>query len=167
MKSKTTFIAEICGRETMSNWLGEYIDALHFNKNLIVLSATNVGVPIASFANGIGAFVGIASACFSFVCSRTTGIIKKLLKTIRNQKKKHNKIVVLARSKLNIVKTMITKALIDSEIGSEEYTTIINEEEKYRRLEEDIRMMKSQRSNAEKDKLFKKGRRIGIDYLVK
>ena len=152
----------------MSKWLGEYIDALHyFNKNLIVVSATNVGVSIASFASVIGAFVAIASASFSFVCSRTTGIIKKLLKMTRNKKTKHNKIVVLARNKLNSVETMISKALLDSEISHEEYTTIINEEEKYRSLKEDIRMMKSQRSNVEKDKLFKKGKRIGIGKIIR
>ena len=152
----------------MSKWFFEYIDALHyFNNNLIVVSATNVGVSIASFVSVIGAFVAITSPSFSFVCSRTTGIIKKLLKTTRNKKKKHNKIIVLARNKLNSVETMISKALLDSEISHEEYTTIINEEEKYRRLKEDIRMMKSQRSNVEKDKLFKKGKRIGIGKIIR
>ena len=57
---------------------------------------------------------------------------------------------MLARSKLNSIEMMISKALIDSDISHEEYTTIINEEKKYRRLKEDIRMMKSQRSDPEK-----------------
>ena len=52
---------------------------------------------------------------------------------------------MLARSKLNRVETMTSKALINPEISHEEYTAIITEEEKYRRLKEDIRMMKSQR----------------------
>ena len=47
--------------------------------------------------------VGIAGASFSFSFSITTRIIKKLLKTTRNNKKKHNKIVMLARSKLNSI----------------------------------------------------------------
>ena len=55
---------------------------------------------------------------------------------------------MLARSKLISIHTMISNALIDSEVGHEDYTTIINEEEKYRRLKEDLRMMTSQRSNA-------------------
>ena len=37
---------------------------------------------------------------------------------------------MLARTKLNSIGTMISKTLIDSEISHEEYTTIINEEEK-------------------------------------
>lgn len=57
---------------------------------------------------------------------------------------------MLARSKSNTIEMRISNALIDSEINHEEYTTVINEEEKYRRLKEDIRMMKSQRKDAEK-----------------
>ena len=48
-----------------------------------------------------------------------------ILKTIRN-KKKHNKIVMLARSKLNSIESKISKALVDSEISHEDFVTIIN-----------------------------------------
>ena len=57
-------------------------------------------------------------------------MIEKLLKTTQNKQKKHNKIVVLIRSKLNNIETMISKALLDYEISHDEYTAIINEEEK-------------------------------------
>ena len=88
---------------------------------------------IASFACVIGAPVGIASASFSFAFSISTGIIKKLLKTTQNKKKKHS-IVILARSKLNNIETMISQAIINSEISHQEYTATINEGDKYRRL---------------------------------
>ena len=48
-----------------------------------------------------------------------------------------------ARSKINITKTLISQALIDLEIGHEEYKAIINEEVHYRRLKGNIKMMKS------------------------
>ena len=50
------------------------------------------------------------------------------LKTIRNKKKKHNKIVMLARSKLNSIESKISKALIENEISHEDFQTIINGE---------------------------------------
>ena len=56
---------------------------------------------------------------------------------------------------------IISQALIDSEISREEYTTSINEKKRYRWLKEDIRMVKSQNSNAEKDKLIEKEKGIG------
>ena len=44
---------------------------------------------------------------------------------------------------------------------------IINEEKKYRELKENIRMMNSQRSNAEKTNLIKEGKKIGISEVIK
>ena len=50
---------------------------------------------------------------------------------------------MLVRSRLNSIETLLSQALIDLEISHEEYKTSINEEENYRRLKENIRMMKS------------------------
>ena len=70
--------------------------------SLIVLSVTTAGISIASLATVTGAPVEIVSASFGRAFSISAGIVKKLLKTTRNKKKNHNKIVMLARSKLNI-----------------------------------------------------------------
>ena len=58
--------------------------------------------------------------------------MKKLLKTTRNKKKKHNKIAVLSRNKLNCIETKISEALINNEIDHEGFMTIINEERNHR-----------------------------------
>ena len=50
---------------------------------------------------------------------------------------------MLAKIKLNSIETLISQALIDLENSHEEFKTIVNEEENYKRLNEDIRMMKS------------------------
>ena len=100
------------------------------------------------------------SASFSLTFSISIGIIKKLSKITRNKKKKHNKIVVLARSKLNSIESKISEALINNEISHEDFMTIINEETKYRELKESIRMMNSQRSDTEKSNLIEEGKKI-------
>ena len=66
-------------------------------------------------------------------------------------KKKHNKVVLLARSKLNSIESKISEALINNEISHEDFITIINEEKNYRELKESIRKMNSQRSDTEKN----------------
>ena len=53
---------------------------------------------------------------------------KEMLKTTRNKKKKNDKIVMLARSKLSNIESKISEALINSEISHEDFMTIINEE---------------------------------------
>ena len=129
----------------MSKKLSKYISFFdYFDKSLIVLSLTSGGVSIASFATAIGAPIGITSASLSLAFSLCTGLVKKLLKTTKNKKKKHNKIVMLARSKLNSIEGKISEALINNQINHEDFKTIINEERNYRELKECIRMMKGQ-----------------------
>ena len=66
---------------------------------------------------------------------------------------------MLARSKLNIIESKIPKALMDNEIIHEDFETIINEKEKYRELEESVRMMNSHRNDAEKVSLNEEGKK--------
>ena len=156
---KDYFVAEINERELMSKRISKYIASFnYFDKSLIVLSVTG-SISIPSFSSVIGAPVGMTSASFSLSCSVITGIVKKLLKATRNKKKKHNKIVMLAKSKSNSIESKISEALINNEISHEDFMTIINEEKKYEELKESIRMMNSQRSDAEKNNLIEKGKK--------
>ena len=165
---KDYFIAEIRERELMSKNLSKYIASFEYlDKSLIVLSVATGSISIASFATAIGAPVGIMSASCSLAFSITTGFVKKFLKTIRNKKKKHNKIVMLARSKLNNIESKISEALINNEISHEDFMTILNEEKKYRELKESIRITNSQRSDVEKVKLIEEGKNIGINEVIK
>ena len=122
----------------MSKKLSKYIAAFfdYIDKTLIVLSATSGLICIIYFTGVIGIPAGVASASFTLVFSLTTGIIKKLLKVTRNKKKKHNKIVMLAKSKLNSTETLISQTLIDLDISHEEFKTIVNEKEKYEQMKE-------------------------------
>ena len=59
------------------------------------------------------------------ICVITAGI--KNYKSInKKNKKKHHKIILLAKSKLNSIKFLISKALIDSNIGHDEFVLINN-----------------------------------------
>ena len=78
--------------------------------------------------------MGIASASFSLAFSMSTGIVKELQETTQNKKKTHNKSVMSARSKLNSIESKITEALINNEIGHEDFMTIINEEKKLSKI---------------------------------
>ena len=139
------FITEIKERELMSKKLSKYISFFdYFDKPLIILSVTSGSVSIASFAKVIGIPVGITSASFSLAFSLCTRLVKMLLKTTGNKNKKHNKIVILVRSKLNSIESKISETLINNQISHEDLMTIINEERNYRELKESIRMMKGQ-----------------------
>ena len=83
--------------------------------------------------------VGIASASFTLIFSLTTGTVKKLLSITRNKKKKRDKILILAKSKLNSTETLISQALIDMEISQEEFITILKEKDKNEKMEDTLR----------------------------
>ena len=101
-KIENYFNSEINQRKSFSKKLSKYVTTFDYiDKMLIVLSATTGGVSIISFTSIVGAPVGIASASFTLIFSLTTGMVKKLLSITRNKKKKHDKILMLAKSKLN------------------------------------------------------------------
>ena len=165
---KDYFIAEIKERELMSKRISKYIASFdYFDKSWIVLSVATGSISIASFATVIGAPAGIIGASCGFTFSITSGFVKKFLKTIRNKKKKHNKIVMLARSKLNSIESKISEALINNEISHEDFMTILNEEKKYQELTESIRLINSQRSYVEKISVIEEGKKIGIKEVIK
>ena len=132
-KIEDYFIAEIKESELMSKNLSKYISFFdYFDKSLIVLSITSGGVSIAFFATVIRAPIGITRASLSLASSLCKGLVKKLLKATINKKKKHNKIIMLARSKLNSIKSKISEALINNQISHEDVIAIIDEERYYR-----------------------------------
>ena len=139
-KIENYFNQEINQRKTCSKKLSKYVAAFDYiDKILIALSATSGGVSIISFTSAVGAPVGIASASFTLIFSLTTGIVKKLLSITRNKKKKHDKILMLAKSKLNSIETLVSQALIDMEISHEEFITILKEKDKYEKMKDNLR----------------------------
>ena len=133
------FYQEINQRTSCSKKLNKYVTAFDYiDKILIVLSATSSGVSIISFTSIVGVPVGIASASLTLIFS-LTGIVKKLLNITRNKKKKHDKILMSAKSKLNNMETLISEALIDMDISHEKFVTILKEKDKYEKMKENLR----------------------------
>ena len=135
IKIENYFHQEINQRTSCSKKLSKYITAFDYiDKILIVLITASGGVSIISFTIVVGAPVGIASASFTLIFSLTTGIVKKLLNITRNKKKKHDKILMLAKSKLDSIETLVSQALIDMEISHEKFNAIIREKHKLQRM---------------------------------
>ena len=81
----------------------------------------------------------MASASLTLFFSLTTGIVKKLLHITKTKKKKHDKILMLAKSKLNNIENLVSQALIDMEISHEEYIAVLKEKDKYEKMKENLR----------------------------
>ena len=68
---------------------------------------------ISAFASLVGILIWIRSSTIGLkICAITAGI-KKYKSIIKKKKRKHDKIVFLAKPKLNSIEVLISKALID------------------------------------------------------
>ena len=128
-KIENYFIEEINQRKSCSKKLSKYVAAFDYiDKILIALSATSGGVSIISLRSIVRAPVGIAA-----------GIIKKFLSITRNKKKKHDKILILAKSRLNSIETLVSQKMIDMEKNHEKFVTILKKEDKYEKMKENVK----------------------------
>ena len=122
----------------------KYIVAFDYaDKLFITLSVSFSTLSIASYATVVGIPAGIAGASLTLIFTITTGVVKTLLNITRKKKKKHNKIIALARNKLNIIENLISPALIDFEITHEEFSKIIYEINNYEQITDNIKSVKS------------------------
>ena len=139
-KIENYFINEINERKSYNKKLSKYVTIFDYiDKILIVLSVSSSGISIISFASTIGVPAGIASACFTLIFSITAGIIKKLLSTTIKKKKKHDQILMLAKSKYNSIEALISQALNDIDKSHKEFITILKEKDKYEKMKENIK----------------------------
>ena len=136
-KIENYFYEEFNQRKSCSKTLSKYVAAFNYIDK--ILSATSGGASIISFLSVVGAPVGITSASFTRIFFLTTRIVKKLLSITRKKKKKYNKILMLAKSKLNSIETLILQALTDMEISLEEFVMILKKKDKYEKMKENLR----------------------------
>ena len=117
------------------------------------MSASFGKLSIASYASVVGPPAGIAGSSLTLIFTIGTGISKSLLKLTKKRKKKYNKIIVLAKHQLNMIDTLLSSALNDSEISHEEFTNIINEANISENVKENIKELTIEPSSLERTKL--------------
>ena len=141
---KEYFNSEIKERKDIVKKISKYIvDFDYADKVFITLSASFGTLSIALYATVVGIPAGIAGASLTLIFTMATGVVKALLNITRKKKKKHNKIIALARSKLNIIENLISQALIDFEITHEEFSKIIYEKNNYEQIIVNIKSLNS------------------------
>ena len=137
---KFYFNNEIKERKDIIKKLNKYLVSFDYlDKIFIALSASFGTLTIASYSSVVGIPVGIAGSSLTLIFAIGTGISKSLLNVTKKRKKKHNKIIALAKNKLNMIDKLLSSALNDFEISHEEFTNIINEANIYENIKENIK----------------------------
>ena len=108
-KMRDYFNNEIKERKDIIKKLNKYLVSFDYlGKIFITLSASFGALSIASYASIVGIPAGITGASLTLVFTIGTGISKSLLTLTKKRKKKHNKIIILAKSKLNTIDTLLS-----------------------------------------------------------
>ena len=150
-KIRNYFNNEIKERKDIIKKLNKYFVSFDYlDKIFIALSASFGMLSIASYTSVVGTPAGIAGSSLTLIFTIGTGISKSLLTVTKKRKKKHNKIIALAKNKLNTIDTLLSSALNDSEISHEEFTNIINEANIYENIKENIRELTVELSSLER-----------------
>ena len=142
-KIKKYFNKEINERKDIINKLNKYIVGFDYlDKIFITLSASFGTLSVVSHSTVIGIPAGIAGASLTLTFTISTGINKSLLQVTKKKKKKHNKIITLAKDKLNMIDTLLSSVLNDLKMSHEEFSNIMTEKNAY----ENVKNMSQKKS---------------------
>ena len=117
---------------------------LNYIENLLILaSAITECIFISAFASFVGIPIGITSSPIGLkICAIAAGI-KKYKSIINKENKKHDKMLLLAKTNLNMIVASISKALIDSNISHDEFILTNSALKVYGDLKEEIENLKT------------------------
>ena len=125
----------------------KYIDETRnyfIEEHLLILTSAVTGcVSISVFSSLVGLPIGTASSAVALkICAITAGI-KKYKSIIKKKRKKHDKIVLLVKTKLKTIQVLISRALIDSYISHDEFVSENNILKEYDYMKKAIKILKT------------------------
>ena len=133
-------IEEINRNELMSKKRKNYCRILNYiDHSLIAISTITGCVSISAFASLVGILTGITSSVIELKTCVITAAIKKSKWIIKKKRKKHDKIVLSAKSKLSNIEVLISNSLIDSNISYGEFVLINNVIKEFYDMKEEIK----------------------------
>ena len=120
-EKRNYLIEEINRNELMSKKLKKVFRVLNYFQHLLVISTITGCVSISAFAFLVGISIGTTHSAIGFKICVIRAEIKKYKSINKKNKKKQDKLILLAKSKLNSIAALISKALIDSIISNDEF----------------------------------------------
>ena len=121
--------------ELMSKKQEKVCTTLNYIEHFLISASTITGCSsVAAFISLIGIPIGITSSAIGLKICAIVAEIKKYKSIPKKKKKKHDKIVLLAKSELNVIEILISKALIDSVISHDEFVLINNVPKEYNEM---------------------------------
>ena len=131
---KNYFSEEIQYQQSLTNKLSKYLTVFHYpNKILTVVltlfSRTNIFSNVKNKQ-----LLGLITSVFSLSFLLSFGIIIKLQQETKLRKKKHNKLLYLAKNKLDCIEMLISNSIKNGIISHDDFLEILKEKKEYNGL---------------------------------
>ena len=128
--------------ELMSKKNKKFCGVLNYIDHPLIVISTIIGcVSISAFASLVGIPIGIASSTIGLKTCLTTAGIKMYKSIIKKKRKKHDKIVLLAKSKLNSIAALISNASINSNTSHNEFVLVNNVLKEFSDIKEKLKIL--------------------------
>ena len=134
---------------------------------LIAASVGMGGAGLGLLSTIIAAPIVVPLEITAIVCGLVGVSLKFVNRRLQFKAKKHNEIKILAESKLNSMKDLISRALHDGQISEEEFKLILDDFEKYSKMKQEIRDKKAEITDKQKKDLIQQGKAEAMDTLQK
>ena len=143
-ETRNYLIEETNRNELLSKKHKKVCTTLNYIEHFLILASTITGcILISAFTSLIGISIGITSSLIELkICALAAGI-KKYYSIFKKKKKKYDKIVLLAKSKLNRIEVLISKALIGSVINHDEFFLMNNVINEYNKMKEEFKNLRT------------------------
>ena len=139
-ETRNYLIEEINRNELMSKKHKKVCTTLNYIEHFLILASAIAGcISISAFVSLLGIPIGITSSVVGLkICAVTAGI-QMYTSIVKKKKKKHDKMVLLAKTKLNSIEVLISKALIHSNISHDDFVLINNVLKEFDKMKKEIK----------------------------
>ena len=111
---------------------------LNYIQNFLILASAITGcILITAFPSLLGISIGITSSAIGLNIRAIAAATKMYKSIMKKMKKNHAKIVSLVKSKLNSIKALTSKALINSNTSHDKFVLINNMLKEYNDMKEE------------------------------
>ena len=139
-ETRKYLLDEIKHNDLMSQKDKKTCNYLNYIEHWLILDSAVTGcVSISGFALLFCVPVDITSSAVGIKICATIAGIEKYKSIIKKKKKKHDKIVLAGKNKLNTIEVLISKVLIDSYISHDELVSVNHILGKYYGIKEEIK----------------------------
>ena len=131
-KIKDYFDQEIKYQQSLTSKLSKYLTGLDYaDKILTIFLTVSFWDKHFTHVKEEKQLLGLITSVFSLLFCLSSGVVKKLQQETKTRKKKHNKLLYLAKNKLACVEILVSKSVMDRIIDHNEFTAIIKEKKDY------------------------------------